>query len=427
MLAKLKNLIEKYGAAGTIRLLGRYAADETLSRLGPGREEREACRVLLRQLRAGEYERVVLRRGSFGWHTPLVQRAQQLARALAESGCLVLYEAAPPHDRVRGAVRLGERLWLVNLRAKGLAAEIEREAAACGKPRWLLVASPESRLDVKTVRHYAQRGWAVLYDYIDAIDPAIGGGKRVPRKTAALYQYAMENEDCRVIASSLALLHESERLRGNGSCVLVENGVDCAHFASTGPCPADAAFRALLQRGKPVVCFYGALAEWLDYEALRTVAADGRFSLLLIGAKYDGSFDRELGERENVCFLGTRPYETLRDYAARCDVLLIPFRKGRVGDAASPVKLFEYFALQKPVVAGDTAECRRYPCVLIARSAEDYPRVIERALTLRRDPAYLEEEKREALAADWRRRAEKLIARLRTWENGAGEKNDRTA
>ena len=183
-------------------------------------------------------------------------------------------------------------------------------------------------------------------------------------------------------------------------------------------------FRALLQKGKPIVCFYGALAEWLDYAALRTIAADGRFSLLLIGAKYDGSYDRELGERENVCFLGTRPYETLRDYAARCDVLLIPFQKGRVGDAASPVKLFEYFALQKPVVAGDTAECRRYPCVLIARSAQDYPRVIERALTLGHDPALLAAEEKEARAADWRRRAEKLTASLRTWENGAAEKKD---
>ena len=421
MLAKLKNLTKKYGAFGTIRLLCRYMAAEALSRRRPGKEEREACEALLEQLRADEYERIILRRGSFGWHVPLVQRAQQLARALSESGSLVLYEAAPPHDCVRGAVRLGEKLWLVNLRAKGFAAAIEREAAASGKPRWLLVASPESRLAVRTVARYADKGWRVLYDYIDAIDPAIGGGKRVPRKTAALYRFAMGKEDCRVIASSLALLRESESKKGKECSVLVENGVDCAHFASPGPCPEDVAFRALLQRGKPIVCFYGALASWLDYAALRTIAADGRFSLLLIGARYDGSYDRELGECENVCFLGTRPYEALRDYAARCDVLLIPFQKGRVGDAASPVKLFEYFALQKPVVAGDTAECRRYPCVLIARSAEDYPRMIERALILGRDPAWLKAEKGEALAADWRRRAEKLIASLRTWENGAGE------
>ena len=75
-------------------------------------------------------------------------------------------------------------------------------------------------------------------------------------------------------------------------------------------------------------------------------------------------------------------------------------------------------ALQKPAVAGDTAECRRYRRVLIAKSAEDYPRTIERALRLGRDPAYLAEEKREALAADWACRARTLASFLRTAEGG---------
>lgn len=418
MRGKLKNLLDKYGAAGTLRLILQYLGAEASARRGPGKKEREACRALIRQIGAGEYERIVLRRGSFGWHTPLVQRAQQLARALAQEDCLVLYEAAPPHDRVNGALRLGGKLWLVNLRAKGLEEAIRRAARACGKPCWLLVASPEYRLDGKALKRYAAAGWRLLYDYIDALDAQISGGGRVPRKTLALYRFCMQNKNCRVVASSLALLREAEREKGKERCALVENGVDCAHFLSPGPCPDDPAFRALLRRGKPIVCFYGALAEWLDYAALRAIAADGRFSLLLIGAKYDGSFDRALAGCENVCFLGARPYDTLPDYAARCDVLLIPFRKGRVGDAASPVKLFEYFALQKPVAAGDTAECRRYRSVLIAKSAEDYPRTIERALRLGRDPAYLAEEKREALAADWACRARKLASFLRTAEGG---------
>jgi len=427
MLGKLKNLSDKYGAAGALRMIGQYLAAAASARLGPGKKEKEACRTLLRQLRAGEYERVILRRGSFGWRTALFQRAQQLSLALAEEGSLVLYEAAPPHDRVRGAERLGERLWLINLRAPSLAASIERAAEQSGKPCCLLVASPESRLAVKTVKRYAAAGWTVVYDYIDAIDASISGARRVPRQTLALYRYCMRDKGCRVVASSLALLRDAARTHGKEACVLVENGVDCAHFFTSGPCPDDPAFRALLQKGMPIVCFYGALAGWLDYEALRAIAASGRFSLLLIGAKYDGSFDRELKSAENVCFLGPRPYAVLKDYASRCDVLLIPFQQGCVGDAASPVKLFEYFALQKPVVAGNTAECRRYPSVVIARSAADYLPALDRALALGRDAAYLAAEREQALSADWRRRAEKLAARLCTWENGAGEKNDRTA
>ena len=120
---------------------------------------------------------------------------------------------------MRGAVRLGERLWLVNLRAKGFAAAIERETAAGGRPRWLLVASPESRLAVKTVRRLADRGWTVLYDYIDAIDPAIGGGKRVPRKTAALHRYAMGKRGCRVVAVGTTSVRTLESAAENGRLV----------------------------------------------------------------------------------------------------------------------------------------------------------------------------------------------------------------
>ncbi|MBR0207333.1 MAG: glycosyltransferase [Oscillospiraceae bacterium] len=411
MLAKLNNLLKKHGAGGTVSLLARYVLRSAEAVLGPGKEERAAVSALLGEIRAGEYERLVLRRGSFGWHTPLFQRAQQLARAMGRCGCLVLYEAAPPHDRLRGAERLGEGLWLVNLRSPRLRRRLEKAAKESGRPRYLMLASPESRLPARLPGRYARGGWALLYDYIDALSAEIGGGTRVPRRTLSLYDWAMKREDVLVAASSLALLEDARR-RGKRA-LLVENGVDCAHFFTPAPCPADGRFRALLDAGRPIVCFYGALARWLDYEALRAVAADGRFTLLLIGVKYDESFERELAGRERVVFLGPRPYEMLPGYAARCDVLLVPFRKSPVSDAASPVKLFEYMALGKPIVAGDSAECRRFRSVLIAKDAREFIPRIEQALALRCDASYWETERAEALSADWLRRAEKLCGALR--------------
>ena len=414
MFFKLKNLIDKYGAARALRLLARAARQSVLSRLGPRGEDRAAVDVLLEEIRAGEYERLVLRRGSFGWHTPLYQRAQQLARAIGQSGCLVLYEASPAHESLRGVEQLGQGLWLVNLRARRLRGAFARAAAASGRPRYVMLASPEERISPHVFERYAKAGWGVIYDYIDALRPEISGGGRVARRTRELYEHAMADTRVIVTASSLALLDDA-RKHGRDA-LLVENGVDCAHFAAPGSCPEDARFRDLLEKGRPILCYYGALARWLDYEALRTLAADGRFSLLLIGVKYDDSFERELAGAENLVFLGPRPYETLKDYAARCDVLLVPFRRGEVGDAASPVKLFEYMAIGVPVIAGDTAECRRYRSVLIASNAGDYPRRVEEALALRGNRRYRETERAEARAADWMRRAQTLCAALRERE-----------
>ncbi len=307
----------------------------------------------------------------------------------------------------------------MNGRSPRLRRLVARAAKESGRPRYVMLASPESRLSPRRAARCAEEGWTVLYDYIDALSPEIGGGERVPRRTRELYAWAMERRDVLVIASSRALRADAAR-RGKRA-LLVENGVDCARFLSPAPCPEDGVFRALLEAGRPIVCFYGALACWLDYEALRRIAADGRFTLLLIGVRYDGSYERELAGRERVVFLGPRPYETLPGYGARCDVLLVPFRKGAVADAASPVKLFEYLALGVPVVAGDAAECRRCRGVLIAREPEDYIRRIEQALALRGDASYRETARSEALAADWLRRAETLCAALREREKNPGE------
>lgn len=414
MLEKLKNLLKKNGAAETARRLARFAYYAARMYRGPRRADRAAIEALLGEIRTGKHERLVLRRGSFGWHTPLFQRAQQLARAMGRRGCLVLYEAAPPHEGLRGVQKLGEGLWLVNLRSPRLRRLIERAAAESGRPRYLMLASPESRLSPRLPERYAKTGWTVLYDHIDAISPEIAGGECVPRRTLALYRWAMERKDVLVTASSLALRRDAAE-QGK-QAILVENGVDCAHFFAPAPPPEDARFRALLEEGRPIVGFYGALARWLDYAALRRLAADGRFTLLLIGVKYDDSFERELEGRENVVFLGAKPYASLPGYCSRCDVLLVPFRKGEVSDAASPVKLFEYMALGRPIVAGDAAECRRYRSVLIASAPEDYVRRVEQALALKDDAAYRETEKKEALAADWLRRSETLAAALRRRE-----------
>ena len=253
-------------------MAARFAVYAVEMRLGPGKKERAAVGTLLGEIRAADYERLVLRRGSFGWHTPLFQRAQQLARAMGRRGCLVLYEAAPPHDRLRGAEKLGEGLWLVNLRSPRLRRALERAAVGSGRPRYVMLASPESRLSPRLPAYYAKRGWTILYDYIDAISPEIGGGARVPRRTRALCRRAMARKDVIVTASSRALLRDAEK-KGK-QAILVENGVDCARFFAPSPPPEDARFRALLEQGKPLLCYYGALARWLDYGALRRLAAE---------------------------------------------------------------------------------------------------------------------------------------------------------
>ena len=97
-------------------------------------------------------------------------------------------------------------------------------------------------------------------------------------------------------------------------------------------------------------------------------------------------------------------------------MLLLPFLPGPVGDAASPVKLFEYLAIARPIVAGDVAECRRCDGVLIARSAQDYVRAVEEALALKDSRLFRMRSQSLARQADWQKRADLLCRALRQRE-----------
>ena len=92
---------------------------------------------------------------------------------------------------------------------------------------------------------------------------------------------------------------------------------------------------------------------------------------------------------------------------------MIPFQINDITRATSPVKIFEYMALQKPIVTTDMNECRKYGSVLIGHDHEEFLAQLEKALTLRHDTAYLELLTKEAQENDWSRKAAAIIEMLK--------------
>jgi glycosyltransferase involved in cell wall biosynthesis len=206
----------------------------------------------------------------------------------------------------------------------------------------------------------------------------------VPRDTLR----RMEEELCRkanlVVTTSEPLCRE--RRRFNPRTFFVSHGVDVAHFSraldpGTAP-PADAAG---LRR--PVIGFFGLLAEWIDLELLRDVAQRRPdWTLVLIGkANVDLTPLRGLA---NVRLLGQKPYETLPAYCRAFDVGVIPFRIEELTLKANPLKLREYLAAGLPVVSSDLPEVRKYGDVVrLATGPGGFVREIAAALGERSEAA----------------------------------------
>ena len=125
-------------------------------------------------------------------------------------------------------------------------------------------------------------------------------------------------------------------------------------------------------------------AEKVDFDLLEAVArARPEWSLVLVGPPAEnarGQLDR-LGALDNVHALGFRPYEELPAYVAGFSVGVIPYRATAYTRNCSPLKVYEYLAAGKAVVASGVPELSGMePDVTLADGPEAFVAAIESAL-----------------------------------------------
>lgn len=173
-----------------------------------------------------------------------------------------------------------------------------------------------------------------------------------------------------VFASSDILFHAMKERHPR--VTLVRNACEYLHFSDLEDA-ADPPDWPPIPVGEPVIGYVGALGQWLDGDLIAKIA--GRFHIVLVGPF--------LGHRgiqhPRVHYLGLRPYEVLPSYLKRMDVLTIPFLQNRITRATNPIKMYEYLATGKPIVATAIPEAVREPLVRVGRSPEEFLRHLVRA------------------------------------------------
>jgi hypothetical protein len=129
-----------------------------------------------------------------------------------------------------------------------------------------------------------------------------------------------------------------------------------------------------------VVGYYGAIASWFDVEAVarRRLAGEAPPSSWI--GRESGADLTPLDGLPNVHRIGELPYERLPEHLAAFDVCTIPFQRTPLTEATNPVKLFEYLATGKRVVALGLPEILPLAdLVELYDSAEQFDGALERA------------------------------------------------
>lgn len=336
------------------------------------------------------------------WDVDLPTNRQQIMRRAARRGHRVLFvetgnfagrnpstrhlraRDVAPGISVRKALNVlpwGKKYALPNRVNGALTARVlRREARRLPQPVVLWIYDPCS----SPLAGACGEAFAV-YDCVDDYVEQNGSDARRRAFVAAGDERAAESSRL-VFATTEPLFARQRRL--NAHTHLVPNAADHAHFATAiDPALADPQVAAL---PRPVIGFAGNLTSAkVDFGLLESVArTHPEWTVALIGpARHDAEPAlARLAELENVHLLGEKAYADLPRFVAGFDVALIPYAANEYTRSCFPLKLYEYLAAGKPVIASGLPELRGMePDVVLAEDGSAFAGAIEDAL-LRTSP-----------------------------------------
>ena len=246
--------------------------------------------------------------------------------------------------------------------------------------------------------------WLTVFDVADdltaMLEHELGwlGNWGIDRIAQALQSRMVKQ--CQIVTTASLCLQE----RLGDKAVVVPNGVSLNEASGSDGKELRAQYRL------PIVGYLGAFEYFVDFDIVLTAA---RFlqevTFLLVGAGRELAAVSRRVAREgltNVILPGPVPHHLVFNYIAAMDVCLIPFRQSAVGEAACPLKLFEYAGAERPVISTPVREVQTIgkEFVTFASDARELQQTISELL---HSP-----QRRAALAA----KGVEIVQRQYTWD-----------
>jgi glycosyltransferase involved in cell wall biosynthesis len=204
-------------------------------------------------------------------------------------------------------------------------------------------------------------------------------------------------------------LYEQENTQCKNALFL-DHGIDYEMFANADKSnikPID-----IRKIKRPIVGYFGGIDDHSSNIPFAQKVAEllPNMSFVFIGKS--SSDVTNLQKRNNVWFLGQKPYEQIPHYGKFFDVTIMPWKQNRWVDACNPIKLKEYLALGKPIVSTPFSELQKYPDVVyIAETPNEFAKCIEKALK-EDNPQRISERRKKVQPYTWDNKAKLVLQKL---------------
>jgi glycosyltransferase involved in cell wall biosynthesis len=234
----------------------------------------------------------------------------------------------------------------------------------------------------------------VIYDLLDDWNTSLGGDwytLKTEQETIAASQV--------LVATEASLLERLEKL-SQRPVELLPNAVNSLLFNPHRDHlrPDD------VPEGLWSIIYIGALwGSWFDWQLLTDIAQAYPDASLVVIGDYRGQCPHPPA---NLHFLGLKAQRSLPAYLAHSQVAIIPWEVNAITQATSPLKVYEYLTMRKPVVAPNLRPLQGLPGVLLAQDRQDFIAKVAAARRLE-----LPVEQIEAFTArnDWHARVSRLL------------------
>lgn len=258
---------------------------------------------------------------------------------------------------------------------------------------------------VPIIHKIRKKSGVVAYDLLDEWNTTLGG---------TWYTEEVERE---IINSSQLLLATAPALVNrlanisNREVFLVPNAVNVRLFSHKRYYKKPEDF----PKAPWTVIYIGALwGDWFDWELLTRLAEKHPEAAIIVIGDYKG---QSLETPSNLHFLGLKKQLDLPVYLAHADVAIIPWKVNEITQATSPLKIYEYLAMGKPVVAPEIDPLQGIPGVFLAKDKQEFLDLVK---ATKDSPLPHQEISDFINAHNWTARVEYLLNLLRGFNQNQG-------
>lgn len=335
--------------------------------------------------------------GSIDWYIPLYQRPHQITSVLSKdkNKCVLFISDQYKYDKFSGYKKVNNHF----LVSKSMMNKLN-DILINSNEKIVLMCWPVyfEKLDLFKYDK-------LIYEYIDDI---------------SLFYFYDEIHKSRhydlikkadLTVATATVLYE-DALKYSNKVILSENAGDYALFSKTSMYKMNEIIIDKIPKFDKVIGYYGCLAEWFDYELINKVSQlKPDWLFIFIGYDFDGSLNK-LEDRDNIMYIPPQKYEDLPTYACAFDLQIIPFIINDITKSTSPVKLFEYMAIGKPILTSKLPECQKYKSVIIYDDESDFIKKATLLMNLSNDDEYYIHLEEDALNNTWDARVNQILTEV---------------